>query len=113
MKTLRDMPFTGENNIFKFLEEKLSVANLSEEERWHYETELRVARDNYATMKYAKDEARAEGLAEGRAEGRAQGIAEGIAETSLSMIRRLLGKGKTQDEIIDLLDVDPKLFALL
>lgn len=105
MKSLRNMPYTGENNIFKFLEEKLSLANLTKEERWKYEEELKIARDNKATLTYAIDQATAKALEEGRAEGRAEG--------TLAMIRKLLGKGKSKEEIIDLLDVDPKLFTLI
>ena len=40
-----------------------------------------------------------------RREGFEKGIAEGITEERLNLIRRLLKKGKSDKEIIDLLDV--------
>ena len=44
--------------------------------------------------------------AESRAEGRAEGQAEGRAEERRSMIRRMLSKGKTPEEIADLCGYD-------
>lgn len=99
MRSLRDMPFTGENSIFKFLEEKLSLANLTEKERDAYEEELKVARDNYAALNYATSEAREKGRAEGRAEG------------VLAVVKKMLDKGKSKEEIVELLDVDPSVFS--
>lgn len=99
MKNLQDMPFRGKDNIFTYLEEKLSLSNLTEQERDAYEEELKIARDNQATFDYAIQRAEA------------QGMEEGIAKGMLKAVRKLLNKGKSQQEIIDLLDVDPSIFA--
>lgn len=48
-------------------------------------------------------EGRAEGLAEGHAEGRAEGLAEGRAEERTLFIKRMISRGRSKEEIADML----------
>lgn len=48
-------------------------------------------------------EGRAEGLAEGHAEGRAEGLAEGRAEERTLLIKRMISRGRSKEEIADML----------
>lgn len=45
----------------------------------------------------------AEGHAEGRAEGRAEGLAEGRAEERTLLIKRMISRGRSKEEIADML----------
>lgn len=76
MDKLEHISFKDQKAIFGRLEQMVSQANLSKEEREQYETEWKIYNDYFNTIesaeKKAAAEARAEGLEEGRAEGRAE-----------------------------------------
>ena len=76
MDKLERISFKDQKAIFGRLEQMVSQANLSKEEREQYETEWKIYNDYFNTIesaeKKAAAEARAEGLEEGRAEGRAE-----------------------------------------
>jgi predicted transposase YdaD len=54
--------------------------------------------------KLDRRDARAEGHAEGILEGRAEGLTEGLSRGRAESIERMLRKGKSPEEIQDLLD---------
>ena len=109
----------------QYFEDVMNEASMTPEERARYEISLEAYREEMNVMSFytrkGKEEGlaegRAKGLAEGKAEGRAEGLAEGKAEgqteAMLSTIRKLLAKGMSQQEIIDLLDIDPKFFSMV
>lgn len=55
---------------------------------------------------YTRKEALEEGRAEGRVEGRAEGRAEGERSAMVGLIKRLLEKQKTLEEIADICGLD-------
>lgn len=99
---------------------------LSIEERRKYERSLKAYRDYVNQLDFAKNEGRAEGRAEGREEGRAEGReegraegreegraegreegkAEGKTEERFKIISTLKRKGKSDEEIASLLDLN-------
>ncbi|MDE6793198.1 MAG: Rpn family recombination-promoting nuclease/putative transposase, partial [Muribaculaceae bacterium] len=84
MKNMENIPFAAEKPIFQKVEDLAKMENLSPDDRFEYERQLKAYWDYYSTMKFARKEGlaegRAKGLAEGLAEGRAKGLAEGLAE---------------------------------
>ena len=77
---LERIPWAAKNSVFSRLGEIAEIANMTETQRRKYDKDLKILRDNYNILEFAKKEARREGRAEGKAEGRAEGIAEGKAE---------------------------------
>ncbi len=55
-----------------------------------------------------RKEGREEGRKEGREEGRQEGRKEGTEETYLKVIRRLLLKGNSLEDVREMLDLTPK-----
>lgn len=80
MEILERIPWAAKNSVFSRLGEIAEIANMTETQRRKYDKDLKILRDNYNILEFAKKEARREGRAEGKAEGRAEGIAEGRAE---------------------------------
>ena len=80
MEILNRIPWTAKNSVFMRLGELAEVANMSEKQRRSYDKDLKILRDSYNILEFAKKEARKEGLQEGREEGIAQGREEGIAQ---------------------------------
>ena len=68
------------DNVFARLERVSRVAQLTDEERYDYERDLKFARDYNSTIATARREGIAQGLMQGHAEGIAQGREEGIAQ---------------------------------
>lgn len=65
MKNMENIPFAANKPIFKRVESLAKMENMSPEDRFEYEQQLKAYWDYYSTMKFA----RTQGLAEGRAEG--------------------------------------------
>ena len=80
MEILERIPWAAKNSVFSRLGEIAEIANMTETQRRKYDKDLKILRDNYNILEFAKKEARREGRAEGKAEGIAEGRAEGIAE---------------------------------
>ena len=76
MDKLERISFKDQKAIFGRLEQMVSQANLSKEEREQYETEWKIYNDYFNTIESAEKKAAAEARAEGREEGRAEGRAE-------------------------------------
>ena len=72
MDKLERISFKDQKAIFGRLEQIVSQANLSKEEREQYETEWKIYNDYFNTIESAEKKAAAEGRAEGRKEGRAE-----------------------------------------
>ena len=68
MDKLERISFKDQKAIFGRLEQMVSQANLSKEEREQYETEWKIYNDYFNTIESAEKKAAAEGRAEGRAE---------------------------------------------
>jgi predicted transposase/invertase (TIGR01784 family) len=96
MEILNRIPWAAKNSVFMRLGELAEVANMSEKQRRSYDKDLKILRDSYNILEFAKKEARREGLqegreegrAEGREEGRAEGRAEGVKEMAVEMLKK-------------------------
>ncbi|MBR3310917.1 MAG: hypothetical protein IKG15_03725 [Solobacterium sp.] len=63
----------------------------------------------YLEREEGREEGWEKGKEEGREEGRAEGLSEGLAMRNEQLIRSLSRKGKSPEEIADLLDLDIEL----
>ena len=88
MEILNRIPWAAKNSVFHRLGELAEVANMSEKQRRSYDKDLKILRDSYNILEFAKKEARKEGKEEGREEGIAQGIVQGREEMAVEMLRR-------------------------
>lgn len=79
--------------------DRAQVLQLSPEDRRQYEYELKVYRDNYNTMEYAKAVATEEGLKEGFERGIKQGIEHGIEKGMKQGIEKGIERGIEQGKI--------------
>ena len=91
-----------DQEVFDRLWNLSNCSMLSIEERRKYERSLKAYRDYVNQLDFAKNEGRAEGREEGRAEGREEGKTEERAKTICTLRR----KGKSDEEIASLLDLD-------
>ena len=91
-----------DQEVFDRLWNLSNCSMLSIEERRKYERSLKAYRDYVNQLDFAKNEGRAEGREEGRAEGREEGKTEERAKTICTLRR----KGKGDEEIASLLDLD-------
>lgn len=89
------------------------LAMMTTEQRIKYEEDVMTNNDILNSiaeqLEEAKEEAIAEGMAEGMAKGMAEGIAEGrakgIAEGQAVVIRKMMDKGMTAQDICSILDI--------
>ena len=88
MEILNRIPWAAKNSVFMRLGELAEVANMSEKQRRSYDKDLKILRDSYNILEFAKKEARREGLQEGREEGRAEGRAEVVTEMAVEMLKK-------------------------
>ena len=95
MDKLERISFKDQKAIFGRLEQMVSQANLSKEEREQYETEWKIYNDYFNTIESAEKKAAAEARAEGRAEGREEGRAEGIS----SIVHYMKSNGMSIEDI--------------
>ncbi len=94
----QEVAFKKNSEIFRRLAEVANVASLTPEERYHYEADVKNARDTINQIRGAfqdgerkgRAEGKAEGKAEGRAEGRAEGKVEGRAEAKRETAKNML-----------------------
>ena len=66
-----------------------------------------------ATLRDYEKKGREEGRKEGHAEGREEGIGIGILENTKKLVFRLLGKNKSDEDIMDTLDISRETLARL
>lgn len=88
------VPFQAQKPIFHKLENIADMAKLTREEREFYHVSLDSLRTNLAVMEHERNE------------GRAEGRAEGERSSNIKHIKRFKSKGKSAEEIADLLDLD-------
>ena len=86
---MQRVAFASDNEIFRYLDSVSNVAALSPSERDVYEASLKRARDYYAVLRTAEENAMEKGLAKGLEKG----LAQGRAEEKLEMIRRMSQQG--------------------
>ena len=91
-----------DQEVFERLWNLSNCSMLSIEERRKYERSLKAYRDYVNQLDFAKNEGRAEGREEGRVEGRE----EGKTEERFKIISTLKRKGKSDEEIASLLDLN-------
>ena len=87
-----------DQEVFDRLWNLSNCSMLSIEERRKYERSLKAYRDYVNQLDFAKNE--------GRAEGREEGKAEGKTEERFKIISTLKRKGKSDEEIASLLDLN-------
>ena len=80
---LERIPWAAKNSVFSRLGEIAEIANMTETQRRKYDKDLKILRDNYNILEFAKKEARKEG----RAEGRAEGLKEKAIEMAIEMLK--------------------------
>ena len=83
MEILERIPWAAKNSVFSRLGEIAEIANMTETQRRKYDKDLKILRDNYNILEFAKKEARKEG----RAEGRAEGLKEKAIEMAIEMLK--------------------------
>ena len=93
---------------FLELERLANISNLSPDQKRQYEVSLKYYRDRNHEYNSALNLGYQEGRAKGMAEGRAEGEAEERTRTLKRMIPRLRGKGFSNDEIIEDLEMTPE-----
>ncbi len=98
MDKLERISFKDQKAIFGRLEQLVSQANLSKEEREQYETEWKIYNDYFNTIESAEKKAAAEGRAEGRAEG-ISSIIHYMKNSGMSLEEISKTTGLTLDEI--------------
>ena len=98
MKQLKEMSFKDKNAIFGRLEEIVSQANLSQEERAQYEYEWKIYNDYFNTIESAEKKAAAEARAEGLAEEQIK-LAKGFKESGVSIATIAQVTGLSIEEI--------------
>ncbi|HIY87373.1 MAG TPA: Rpn family recombination-promoting nuclease/putative transposase [Candidatus Bacteroides pullicola] len=99
MDTLQRLPFKARNAVFQKLEEIVSLASLSEEERLVYDKSAKVYRDNLATELYAVQRGIKEGFEQGLQQGIEQGLQQGIEQGLQQGIEQGLQQGIEQEKI--------------
>ena len=78
LEKLDDIPWSSQNDQFKELAHVSNVASLTPEERFVYEENLRIYRDNLATHAASYLDGKKEGRKEGRREVARNMLAEGF-----------------------------------
>ena len=102
---LLERPKALQDAVFTRLFEQAEIAKFDKQELTKYEESLKDYRDMYSVMKTQHDKGWAEGKAEGIAIGEARGMEMGEEKRNKEIILRQLAKGKTPEQIADLLDL--------
>lgn len=107
IEQLDQKPPTLTEPVFMDLLEKAEFENLSKEERLRYERELKIYRDNYSAMEYAKTTGFQEGFQEGIEKGEQRKLVELILEGfALGLSIHILSKQSklSEDEVIRIIE---------
>lgn len=83
MTTMDAMAFV-DDKIFEKFEKLASYANLTKEERWDYEANLKAYRDLMGQLQYAKQSGEAQGIAQGKIQEKKEMVHE-MARQGLSL----------------------------
>ncbi len=96
----QEVAFKKNSEIFRRLAEVANMASLTPEERYHYEADVKIARDTVNQLRGAFQEGEEKGFKKGHAEGKAEGKAEGRVEERKEIARNMIRDG-----------IDPRLIA--
>ncbi len=96
----QEVAFKKNSEIFRRLEEVANVASLTPEERYHYEADVKNARDTINQIRGAFQEGKAEGEVEGEKKGRLQ--------ERLASIRFMLSLGISPEVIAKQYEMTPE-----
>ena len=106
MSKLDSLPLELRRSVFERLFQAAEIAQFSPEKREKYEHDMITERDEINIRRTAEQKARAEGRAEGVAEGMAKGKAEGKAEGRkeglFEVAKKMLSKGVSVSDVVDL-----------
>jgi predicted transposase/invertase (TIGR01784 family) len=100
----------GHDVIIKRAFQAIDQASWSEEELRSYEHSVKVELDNLVVEQQKIEDAKAEGEAKGEARGKAEGKAEGIVqgkregilEGKIAIAKKMLLKGNSLDEVMEI-----------
>ena len=101
METLQRLPFKARNAVFEKLEQIVSLASMSQEERMIYDRSIKSYRDTLVIMDYQKELSKknsAEARAVGRAEGKME-VARKLKQMGMPLETIIQASGLTSDEI--------------
>ena len=115
--TLEEMDhLIGQDIIIKRAFQAIDQASWSEEELRSYDHLIKVRLDNLAVEQQklkdakaeGKTEGKAEGLAEGEAKGKIEGRAEGEKDKAISIARKMLLRGSSIEEVMEIAGLSKK-----
>ncbi len=97
MTELDDIPEKDSDEMFRILHNSAKTDTFTPEEQAKYIEDMTTEQDIRNQIEYGRFEGLEEGFAKGRKEGREEGIGQ--------IIRTMLGKGMTSEEISRLTDI--------
>ncbi len=74
----QQVAFMQNSEVFKRLAEVANVASLTPEQRYHYEADVKNARDTLNQLRGAFEDGKAEGIIEGEKKGEKKGVQKGV-----------------------------------
>ena len=102
METLNRLPWAAQSAVFKRLAEISDLSSLTREEREHYDSAIRIYRDNIYTMEGEREKGRAEGRAEGQFEEKEATIKR-LHAMGLSITQIAQGTNLPTEQVQDIL----------
>ena len=109
MTELDDIPEKDSDEMFRILHNSAKTDTFTPEEQAKYIEDMTTEQDIRNQIEYGRFEGLEEGLAKGEAKGiekgRQEGLAKGREEGIGKIIRTMLGKGMTSEEISRLTDI--------
>ena len=103
MEKLKEIPWQAQNELFVELSKVSNVAALSPEERFAYEENLRMYRDNLACAEAAyldgHDAGYESGFSEGRESGFSEGHESGFSEGKIDVAKTMIASGMSDTDI--------------
>lgn len=101
MTQLDDIPEKDSDEMFMILHNSAKTDTFTPEEQAKYIEDMTTEQDIRNQIEYSRYEGHKEGREKGREEGRQEGEKEGIGK----MVRTMLGKGMTAEDISELTDI--------
>ena len=97
----QEVAFRNNSEIFKRLAEVANVATLTPEQRYHYEADVKNARDTLNQIRGAYQDGEQKGRAEGRAEGKMD-VAREMKKRGMNVGDIMLFTGLSEQQILSL-----------
>ena len=101
-----DRPTALQERVFTRLFEQAEISKFNPEELLQYEDSVNAYRDIVNAINTAKKDSFAEGMAEGIAQGIEQGIAKGIEQGNSEIVKKMLKKGLSMEDIAEMTGLD-------